>query len=64
MICFDYEDSFLPENEYTHILQNEDNMGKVCIEQLIKKINKENVNMRNVIESKIVYGKSTKNRVV
>lgn len=64
MICFDYEDSFLPENEYTHILQNEDNMGKVCIEQLIKKINEENVNMRNVIESKLIYGKSTKNPVV
>lgn len=60
MICFDRENSFLPRSDYTHILQNEEEMGKVCVEQLMKKIQKENVTMRNIIESKLVIGNSTK----
>lgn len=61
MICFDYEDLFLSQSDYTHILQNEEEMGKVCIEQLIKKINKENITMRSIIESQLIFGNSTKN---
>ncbi|MCM1115052.1 MAG: GntR family transcriptional regulator [Clostridium sp.] len=61
MICFDYENLFLSQSDYTHILQNEEEMGKVCIEQLIKKINKEETTMRNIINSKIILGNSTKN---
>ena len=60
IICFDRENSFLPRSDYTHILQNEEKMGKVCVEQLMKKIQKENVTMRNIIESKLVIGNSTK----
>lgn len=61
MICFDYEDLFLSQSDYTHILQNEEEMGKVCIEQLIKKINKEDITMRSIIKSNLIYGNSTKN---
>lgn len=61
MICFDYEDLFLSQSEYTHILQNEEEMGRVCMEQLIKKINNKDVMMRNVIKSMLVVGNSTKN---
>lgn len=60
MICFDYENLFLSRSDYTHILQNEEEMGKVCVEQLMKKIKKENVTMRNIIESKLIVGNSTK----
>lgn len=60
MICFDYEDLFLSRSDYTHILQNEEEMGRICIEQLIKKINKEDISMRSVIESKLIIGNSTK----
>lgn len=61
MICFDYEDLFLSQSDYTHILQNEEEMGRVCIEQLVKKINKEETTMRNIIDSKLIIGNSTKN---
>lgn len=61
MICFDCEDLFLSQSEYTHILQNEEEMGRVCMEQLIKKINNKDVMMRNVIKSMLVVGNSTKN---
>lgn len=60
MICFDYEDLFLSQSDYTHILQNEEEMGKVCIEQLDRKINNESTTMRNIIESKLIFGSSTK----
>lgn len=59
MICFDCEKSFLPRSDYTHILQNEEEMGKVCVEQLMKKIQKENVTVRSVIKSELVIGNST-----
>lgn len=61
MICFDYEDLFLSQSDYTHILQNEEEMGRVCVEQLTKKMNNENTTMRSIIESKLVFGNSTKN---
>ncbi len=60
MICFDYEDIFLSQSEYTHILQNEEEMGRVCIEQLTKKINNENTTMRNIIACRLINGNSTK----
>lgn len=61
MICFDYENMFLSQSNYTHILQNEEKMGQVCIEQLIKKINKEEITMRNIIDTKLILGNSTNN---
>lgn len=63
MICFDYEDLFLSQSNYTHILQNEEKMGKICIEQIIKKINREEPVMRSIIESELIIGNSTKNRL-
>lgn len=60
MICFDYEDTFLSQSKYTHVLQNEEEMGAVCVEQLMKKINKEKTDMRRVIKSKLIAGESTK----
>ncbi len=60
MICFDYENLFLSESDYTHILQDEEEMGRVCVEKLIKKIKKEDVDMHSVIQSKLIVGNSTK----
>ncbi len=60
MICFDYEDLFLSQSDYTHILQNEEEMGRVCIEQLIKKIHNEKATMRSIISSDLILGNSTK----
>lgn len=60
LICFDYENLFLSQSAYTHILQNEEEMGKVCVENLIKKFNEEDVPMRSIIKSKLVEGNSTK----
>ena len=60
MICFDYEDLFLSQSDYTHILQNEEEMGRVCIEQLTKKINNEATTMRSIIQSQIIIGSSTR----
>lgn len=60
MICFDYEDIFLSQSKFTYIRQNEEEMGKICTEQLIKKINNENITMRNIIKSDLIKGNSTK----
>lgn len=60
MICFDCENMFLSQSGYTHIQQNEEEMGRVCVENLIKKVNEEDVPMRSIIKSKLVAGSSTK----
>lgn len=61
MICFDYGDLFFGKNNYTHIKQNELEMGKVCVEQLMKRINRESFSMRSTVVSRLVQGKTTKN---
>lgn len=60
MICFDCGNLFFSQGNYTHILQNEKEMGEVCVEQLIRKINKEENTMRNVVQSNLIVGNSTK----
>jgi len=60
MICFDYENLFLSKSDYTHILQDEEEMGRVCVEKLIKKFNEEEVPMRSIIKSELIVGSSTK----
>lgn len=60
MICFDSENLFLSKSGYTHILQNEEEMGRICVEKLIKKFNEEDVTMRSIIKSKLIVGSSTK----
>lgn len=59
MICFDYEDTFLTPSKYTHILQKEEEMGAVCVEMLIKRINNENITLRSTVKSKLIIGNST-----
>lgn len=59
MICFDYENLFLSKSDYTHILQDEEEMGRVCVEKLIKKFNEEEVAMRSIIQTKLIVGSST-----
>lgn len=59
MICFDYEDTFLSQSKYTHILQNEEEMGAVCVEMMIKRINNENITLRSTVKSKLIIGNST-----
>lgn len=59
MICFDYEDTFLSQSKYTHILQNEEEMGAVCVDMLIKRINNENITLRSTVKSKLIIGNST-----
>lgn len=61
MICFDYENLFFLQSNYTYISQNEEEMGRVCIEQLMKKIRHEEVTMRNLIGTKLISGNSTEN---
>lgn len=61
MICFDYENLFLLQSNYTYVSQNEEEMGRVCIEQLMKKIRCEEVTMRNLIGTKLILGNSTNN---
>lgn len=61
MICFDYEDTFLSQSKYTHILQDEEEMGAVCVEMLIKRINNEDINLRSIVKSKLIMGNSTFN---
>lgn len=59
MICFDYEDTFLSQSKYTHILQDEEEMGAVCVDMLIKRINNENITLRSIVKSKLIMGNST-----
>ncbi len=61
MICFDCENAFLSQGNYTHILQNEEEMGRVCVEQLLKKINGEEADMQSIIKSELITGNSTLN---
>lgn len=60
MICFDCENLFLSASDYTHILQNEEEMGRVCVEKLIKIFKDEDVSMHSIIKSKLIFGSSTK----
>ncbi len=60
MICFDCENQLLLPAAYTHIMQNEEEMGRVCVEKLINKFNGEDAPMLSVIKSKMIAGSSTK----
>lgn len=60
LICFDYEDEYSFKSKYTHIRQNEEEMGRQAVEQLIKLINNESAAMRTVINSDFVLGNSTR----
>lgn len=60
LICFDCEERMLAESDYTYVRQNEQELGRLAVDQLIKQIDGESVRMRSIVPSELVFGKSTK----
>lgn len=62
LICFDIPNSLMLQSFFTHIQQNEEELAKNAANLLIKKIDGETIQQKEIlVNSEIVLSKSTKN---
>jgi DNA-binding LacI/PurR family transcriptional regulator len=59
VVCFDYPDNSFDRASFTHIRQNELEMGKKAVELLMKHLKGENIPKHTFIDFTLIKGKST-----
>lgn len=60
ILCFDHPTSFVGDFRFTHIKQQENEIGRIAVETIFKKINGETVPEQITIDAELVVGNSTK----
>ena len=60
VLCFDAPYNFFGNNFFTHIQQNQFQMGQIAVRMLMKCIENKNYNDKKFLQSNLIIGKSTK----
>lgn len=60
IVCFDSPRYNLGEYPFTHIWQNEREIGRKAVELIVSQLNNDRTQYNHVVEHQIVYGKSTR----
>lgn len=59
LVCFDGPVNYIGDYFFTHIRQQEENMGREAVKMLLKQLEEKDGSERKYIEGKLVIGKST-----